>query len=98
LIFVSGMLLAQTASAPVQDEKTAVAIGEAALIPVYGERQIRSEEPFTAKLDGDVWMVSGTLYCADNNGHRTTKNCEGGTAVVRVSKKDGRILSMTHYK
>jgi hypothetical protein len=36
------------------DSQTAVKIAEAVLIPVYGEKQIRSEEPFTGHLKGDV--------------------------------------------
>jgi hypothetical protein len=34
----------------VPNEQTAVKIGEAVLIPVYGEKQIDSERPFTAKF------------------------------------------------
>jgi NTF2 fold immunity protein len=47
----------------VPDSQTAVKIAEAVLIPVYGEKQIRSEEPFTAELKGVVWTVGGTLRC-----------------------------------
>ena len=81
----------------VPDEKTAVAIAEAVLIPVFGEEKIFSERPFKAKLDGEIWTVSGTLHCADGQGGTTT-DCVGGTAEVRLSKRDGRILRMMHYK
>jgi hypothetical protein len=47
----------------VPDAQTAVKIAEAVLIPVYGEKQIRSEEPLTGQLKGDVWTVGGTLRC-----------------------------------
>ena len=85
----------------VPDEATAVAIAEAALIPVYGRKQIESERPFTASLKDDVWTVAGTLYCSD--GRPQTYNnrppsCFGGVAVVKISKLDGHIVSMTHYK
>ncbi len=76
----------------VPEEATAVKIAEAVLIPVYGEKKIVSERPFVAKLEKDAWTVSGTLHCP-NGGH----NCDGGTAVVKISKTDGRILFMTHY-
>ncbi len=79
------------------DSQTAVKIAEAALIPVYGEKQIRSEEPFTAQLKGDVWTVGGTLRCPDGKGGLTT-DCDGGVAVVKLSKTDGHILFMMHYK
>ena len=72
-------------------------IAEAVLVPVYGEKQIASERPFHATLKDDVWTVAGTLTCPDGKGGTTTM-CVGGTAVVRLSKRDGRILSMNHYK
>jgi hypothetical protein len=81
----------------VPDSQTAVRIAEAVLIPVYGEKQIRSEEPFTGQLKGDVWTVGGTLRCPDGKGGFTT-DCDGGVAVVKLSKTDGRILFMLHYQ
>jgi len=78
----------------VPDALTAVKIAEAVLVPVYGEQKIASERPFKAKLDGDVWTVDGTLYCADGK----IGVCPGGTATVKLSKNDARILFMIHYK
>ena len=43
------------ASGYVPDSKTAVMIAEAVLAPVYGEKQIKSERPFTAKLKDGMW-------------------------------------------
>jgi len=46
----------------VPDEKTAVAVAEAILSPIYGQDQIVHERPFHAELDGnDVWKVEGSL-------------------------------------
>lgn len=81
----------------VPDSATAVRIAEAVLTPVYGQKQIESERPFTAKLKDGVWTVSGTLRCPDGRGGITT-SCNGGVAVVQVSKLDARILSMMHGK
>jgi len=81
----------------VPDETTAVSIAEAVLIPVYGKKQIESERPFKAVLENGVWIVHGTLHCSDGKGGVTT-TCVGGTAEVRLSKTDGRILRMIHYK
>ena len=81
----------------VPNSATAVKIAEAVLAPVYGKAQIESEEPFTAKLKDGVWTISGTLRCPDGKGGTTT-NCNGGVAVVAISKADARILSMIHYK
>ena len=81
----------------VPDAKTAVKIAEAVLIPVYGEKQIESERPFKAMLGNGVWTVDGTLHCPDGKGGMTTM-CVGGAAEVELSKTDGRILKMIHYK
>lgn len=77
----------------VPDAKTAVRIAEAVLVPVYGEKQIESERPFKATLQKGVWTISGTLNCG-----APPSECEGGTAVVKISKASGEILFMTHYK
>ena len=81
----------------VPDAKTAIAIAQAVLIPVYGEKQIASEQPLHASLKNNVWTVEGTLNCPDGKGGTTTR-CNGGTALVRISKIDGRILRMIHYQ
>lgn len=73
----------------VPDESTAVKIGEVAAIAQYGEKRISQERPFRARLYGDTWLVIGTLH---------PEGADGGTAVVKVSKGDGRILFMTHQK
>jgi hypothetical protein len=81
----------------VPDEKAAIARAEAVLIPVYGKKHIESERPFAATLKDDVWTVAGTLYCPDGKGG-VTRVCDGGVAVVKIAKHDGRILSMMHRK
>jgi len=47
----------------VPNAETAVKVGEAVLMPVYGEKTIVGERPFKATLQGDVWRVEGTLHC-----------------------------------
>jgi NTF2 fold immunity protein of polymorphic toxin system component len=81
----------------VPDSKTAIAVAEAVLIPVYGKEHIENERPFTATLKQDVWTIEGTLNCIDAKGAKTT-DCDGGVAVVKISKSDGRILYMLHGK
>lgn len=87
----------------VPDSKTAVKIAEAVLIPVYGKEKIESEQPFKAELENGVWTVEGTLHCPDSHttvpqGQKAIPLCFGGTAEVKLSKADGRILNMIHYK
>jgi len=91
--FLCGTLvLAQTRSFTpkngfVPDEKTAVSVGLAVLEPIYGKDEISAEQPFSAKLKNGIWAVTGTFP----RGQRF-----GGVAEVRISKKDGCILSVTH--
>lgn len=73
----------------VPDESTAVKIGEAVAVAQYGEKQISQERPFEARLRGDIWTVAGTLH---------PQGVAGGTAVIKLSKTDGRILFMTHQE
>lgn len=84
----------------VPDAATALKIAEPALIKRYGKRQIDYERPLTAKLDGGIWTVYGTLCCPDRNGHRTCEEymCAGGVAVLKLRQRDGKILLITHYK
>ncbi len=73
----------------VPDEATAATIGEAVAVAQYGREAIVKEEPFHARLYGDVWLVHGTLH---------PEGAYGGTAVIKVGKKDGRILFLTHQE
>jgi len=84
----------------VPDAETALRIAEPALIKTYGKRQIDYERPLIAKLDGGIWYVHGTLCCPDRNGHRTCEEfpCLGGVAVLKLRQRDGKILSIMHYK
>jgi hypothetical protein len=73
----------------VPDAATAIAIGQAVLVRVYGEKQMAAEQPLTAVLEYDMWTVVGTLHCP-------TAMCFGGTAGVNISKTDGRITCVWH--
>jgi len=70
----------------IPDEKTAIRVAEAVLSPIYGEDKIISERPFTAKLNKDVWTVTGHLR----------EGLLGGVAEIRISKTTGKIISVTH--
>jgi hypothetical protein len=72
----------------VPNEKVAVAIAEAILVPIYGQKLINTEKPFHAKLIDKVWVVEGTL----------APNIDGGVATVKISKRDACVLSVMHGK
>ena len=73
----------------VPDSKTAIAVAEAVLKPIYGEDQILAERPFSAHLDHGVWIVTGHLP----DGFEV-----GGVAEVRIRKSDAAILNVLHGK
>src|SRR5262249_38797455 len=83
-----------TANVRVPDAATALKIAEPLLVKTYGKRQIDDERPLTAKLDGGIWSIYGTLCCPDRNGRRTCEQgkCDGGVAVLKLRQSDGKIL------
>jgi hypothetical protein len=76
----------------VPDAATAIAIGRAVSIPIYGQKVVDSEEPFTATRKNDLWTVFGSFGCPPE------EVCVGGPVTVTLSAKDGRILSVIHTK
>jgi len=71
----------------VPDEQTAVRIAEAIWVPLYGQEQIDSEKPFRVYLQNGVWTVKGKPI---------PKDSFGGVAIAEISKKDGRIIRVSH--
>ena len=69
----------------VPDEKTATALAEVVLNSIYRQEHVKAERPYSAKLEGDVWVVRGT-----------SRFNQGGAAVLRIAKSDGRILFFIH--
>lgn len=69
----------------VPDSKTAMEIAKAVLIAIYGDEVVRSEEPFTASLDGNIWTIKGAV-----------RPYPSGNAEAKLSKSDGTILFVTH--
>jgi len=67
----------------VPDAKTAFAIANAILLPIYGEKEVAYNKPFTAVLRKGVWTVGGM---GDHPG------INGGGMEIDISKQDGRIL------
>jgi NTF2 fold immunity protein len=77
----------------VPDEKTAIKIAEAVLVPVFGDAQVNFERPFKARLLENEWAVEGSLPRPDG-----TNNIVGGVAEVRIDKESGCIKSLRHSK
>lgn len=72
----------------IPDEATAIKVALAVLAPIYGEKIISSEHPFSATLAKDVWTVIGTV----------PKGHVGGAAEIRISKSSGKIIRVVHFK
>ena len=75
----------------VSDEKTAIAIADAILLPIYGSEELSKEKPLVAGLKNGVWSVSGSF---PNDPEGTMR--VGGTVEVEISQRDGRILRVSH--
>lgn len=72
----------------IKDESIAISYAKIILSSVYGADDVNSELPLTAKLKSGVWTVSGTLK----------PGLKGGVAEIEISKKDGRIIEVSHGK
>lgn len=72
----------------VPDAKTAIAIAVAVWGPMYGDDEIAAEKPYHARLNGNIWVVEGSL----------PEGWAGGVAVAEIAKDDGRILRVGHGK
>jgi len=70
----------------VPDAETAIRIAVAVWEPIYGQKQIATEEPHHATLKGGVWVVEGSL----------PGGMLGGVAIAEISKSDGTILRVSH--
>jgi hypothetical protein len=72
----------------VPDKETAVAVAESILFRIYGKAQIIGEKPYNVDLVNDYWILSGTL----------PEGYLGGTFLIILSAKDGRVIKLTHGK
>ena len=88
LALAAEVALAQSAAPKgglVPDAATAVRIAEAVWLPIYG-RRIYEKRPFVAKLQGDIWVVTGTM----------PKDVLGGVPEAHIAKQDARVLKVIH--
>jgi hypothetical protein len=75
----------------VPNKEVAVKVAETILTQIYGQKVVE-ERPFVAILKDEIWIVDGTFHCASGN------SCMGGVAHIEISKKDGRVINVTHGK
>lgn len=70
----------------ISDSVTAVRVGEVILRSVYGLEQIKRQSPLQARLHDQNWIVEGTLR----------PGTLGGTALIVLSGRDGRVVRVSH--
>ncbi len=73
------------------NEEAAVKVAESILVGVYGEKVLQ-QKPFRAKLDGEFWIIEGTLHCLKGS------ICKGGVATIELNKRDSQVRKVTHGK
>jgi hypothetical protein len=78
----------------VPDEATAIRVAEAVLIPIYGEKHVRSERPFHARLKDGIWIVKGSL----GNPPKPGDIVVGGTMMAEIERTTGCIKAIYHMK
>ncbi|WP_073129766.1 NTF2 fold immunity protein [Chryseolinea serpens] len=71
----------------ISNAETAIKIAEAVWLPIYGEG-IYNKKPFKAELKDSIWVVEGTV----------SPDKLGGAPYLRIQKKDGKILEVTHFQ
>jgi hypothetical protein len=76
---------------PILRAKSAMRIGKAELVRVYG-KGVLSEEPFTATAKDGVWTVTGTGRCQEAL-PATHHVCTGGHW-VRLAGDDGHTIGI----
>lgn len=75
-------------SAIIRDSATAISIAESMLFNIYGKDNITAQRPYETYLIDDHWVISGTL----------PKDHIGGTFLIIIDSRDGRVIKITHGK
>ena len=65
-----------------------IKVAEAALVPIYGEEQIKSELPYVVNQCKDKWLVRGSL----------PKGYKGGVFEIVINADTSQIESVIHGK
>lgn len=75
----------------VKNEKSAVNVGEALLVSIYGESVLK-QRPFKVKSSKKTWILEGTLPCKKGD------VCLGGVAMIEFNKHDSQVVKFIHSK
>jgi hypothetical protein len=72
----------------IRNKETAIKVGVVILQSSYGVKKITNQLPFNAILDGETWIVTGSL----------AEGMVGGVAEIHLDKFSGRVVLMKHGK
>jgi hypothetical protein len=72
----------------ISDSMMAVDIAEIILFKGYGQENIKRQRPYEIYKIKNYWSISGTL----------PRNRLGGTFLIIMDARDGRIIKITHGK
>jgi hypothetical protein len=73
---------------PIKDSLTAINIVELILFRTYGKKNIVQQRPYEIYLIDNYWVIIGTLPV----------DTEGGTFLIIMDSRDGRVIHLTHGK
>lgn len=71
----------------IPDSKTAVNVAEIILFKIYGEENIIKQRPYNINYFEDYYIINGTM---------PKDLAIGGTFLIIISSKDGKIIKLTH--
>lgn len=72
----------------IQYSQTAVDVAENILFNIYGKENIIQQRPYNLNFIDGYYIIEGTL----------PKNTLGGTFLIIINSKDGKIIKLTHGK
>jgi hypothetical protein len=81
----------QPAQGVIASAATAREVALSYLKPIYGEKTMAQEMPLRATLSDGVWTVVGSPPAARGT-------FVGGLAEIKLCQRNGRVLSIIHYK
>lgn len=76
----------------VPNAEIAVKIARMLLVEVYGEQQIKEQEPFSVNLRNGIWHIEGNLKIPKGT------IVFGGVFYIEISQKDCQVLKFLHTK
>lgn len=72
----------------ISDSETAVEVAESILFELYGKENIVKQRPYDVNYIDNYYIINGTLPIYKM----------GGTFLIIINSKDGKVIKLTHGK